>query len=290
MVRVGIVGGGRGGTALLKALRGLPEVQIAGVADINYSAPALCLAREANIKASTDFREIVADQRLDVIFEVTGNDEVRRAIEKEKHPETVLVDANTARLMMQLVQVREEMLRQLHEQAEQLSALGLQLKEGMAELVAAAQEVASSAELLAEKGRELERGAGGARLFINETDQIIKFIKMVADQTRLLGLNAAIEAARAGEHGRGFAVVAQEVRKLAENSAGSADQIKGILQNIETSIGEIITGVGETAHLISKQAAASEEIARNMQRIGRISEDVSLMAERLAGMSIGVQG
>lgn len=83
----------------------------------------------------------------------------------------------------------------------------------------------------------------------NEINKIIRAINEIADQTQILSFNAAIEAARAGEQGRGFAVVAEEIRKLADQSANSAQQVHQIVTKIQDETHQVVdsmqTGVTE---------------------------------------------
>src|SRR5690606_31462344 len=70
----------------------------------------------------------------------------------------------------------------------------------------------------------------------DEISEIVTVITEIASQTSLLSLNASIEAARAGEHGQGFAVVAAEVKKLAERSIVSSEQIKSLIRHVQDDI------------------------------------------------------
>ncbi|MDH7524871.1 MAG: methyl-accepting chemotaxis protein [Peptococcaceae bacterium] len=129
------------------------------------------------------------------------------------------------------------------------------------------QEIASGAQHLSKIGEKLSSLTGQTKDGLHKTDEIIEMIRHVADQTKLLGLNAAIEAARVGEHGRGFAVVAEEIRRLSEESNLSAKNVAAILKEISQAIENINDNSQETHAISQEQAAATEEIAASMQEM-----------------------
>ena len=170
----------------------------------------------------------------------------------------------------------------LEEKATMLAESMRNLTEGASKQADSIQESAAAVEQMSSSMNAISQKTGDVIRQSDEIKNIIVIIRDIADQTNLLGLNAAIESARAGEHGKGFNVVSTEIRKLASQSKESTRTINDIVINMNQSINTIIGAVNESASESEEQAAAIEEISATIESINANLKRLNEFIERFA--------
>ncbi len=160
---------------------------------------------------------------------------------------------------------------QLQKDSEEMQDNSRKAGEGMEKILSGSSRSVESVDTITAKIHETND-------YIEKIDEAVALIFSISGQTNLLSLNASIEAARAGEAGRGFAVVAEEIRKLSEQSAAGAEQIKELAQGIMAKSGETVEQADVVKGIIREE---QDQIVATRQQYGQLEQSIRHSAEEI---------
>lgn len=258
---------------------------------------------------------LAANQLVLAVQQISGASEQLSGAIHEQSTSASMMAATIEELTVSIHHVSEnaEEAHQLASRSGQQSKEGAQVIENtLSSMNGIAKTVQRSSAQVADLGQHSEH-----------ISSIISVIQGIADQTNLLALNAAIEAARAGEQGRGFAVVADEVRLLAQNTGKSTQEIAGMIEKIQAGVRETVESmrsgvlevnegvemagsagqaiveirdgsnkvlqvVDQISFALREQTAASQDVARNVERSAQMAEQNNMSVQELLKTSGGL--
>lgn len=169
-------------------------------------------------------------------------------------------------------------LSQIGYQKLKLKNMSNNLVESFSQISATMEELAASSITVMNNQETLNQEIVHVKNISKEINYILDSIKDIADQTKMLGLNAAIEAARAGDAGRGFSVVATEIRTLSQNSKETALQIVKLTTDIQDSVQKTLEVSDSTMSNTEQQSAAIQQTTASIEEVLALTNELNAMA------------
>lgn len=258
-MNIAIVGAGRGGTNLINSLNTIDGILITIVVDLDSNAPGIILAKQLGIKYSSSIDDI-SSVPVDMIIEATGTKKVADILFDKYKNKYKIIDSQAALLLSTLVEGNMNTLERMNKQIEAITHTSVSVQENLNSIYNSINEIHSVSD-------KLSLSTNASNEYIKETDKVIMSVNKIANQTKILGLNANIEAARAGDHGKGFSVVAKEVQTLAGNSEKFASEISQLLEKISDEIHKINAEISTLKHLSESQIEYSGLVSTAMNEL-----------------------
>ena len=281
MEHLGIIGAGPGGADLLKTFLANQSVRIIGIADPNPQSPGIKLAKQHGIFTARDFRELANKPGRKMLFDATGVPAVALALQELASETNIVVPPDVARLIWEMVDAKEAVNRALVKESETLLSF---IEQGLQHIETLNLTHEQAIHQAVGEIQALSQLTEESQTLVQETAAVMGLIKNVADQTRMLGINASIESARAGDHGRGFGVVADSIHKLSANALSSVSNVSQtmatiarVLESIDQSVSKVVE---EVQKLESNQAILTRELHSSLEEMIESAQTLSRIADQ----------
>ncbi len=231
------------------------------------------------VAASSEEFSASADQSKRSSHQITENiQDVSTSMDSQAN---ILHESTIA--IVQALQSLESMTHYTADVSEDTNEVSIQADQGAQSV----KEIVSSMEAISQSVDETNKNINSLAEDAVKIGEITTLINDIANQTNLLALNAALKY-RAGEHGKGFAVVAEEVRKLAEQSSGSTNQIKALITRIQETTNETVqtiqkvqTNVGSGVQLTSTTSVQFQDIMQSIAHVTGKVQEIAATTEQL---------
>ncbi len=251
-----------------EAVQGIDESALDVANGISSLLDAVEISSSATLELGATIEEIVSQaERLFATIEEVTSSIAQMSVSSQQVSDNIdnlssstEVTASSITQMDASIKEVEETALQTNQLSEQASQDAEKGKAAVAETLAGIQAIQATVE---EASRAIEDLGRQSR----EIGSILTVIDEVADQTRLLSLNASIIAAQAGEHGKGFAVVADEIRELAERTAVSTQEIGAIISRLQDGTSSAVKAMQAGSRRVNEEAERSKVAEQALEKI-----------------------